>query len=156
MTSFLYFIKWSALALPFCPKPEKGKNYPCLGLWVEDLNSQNMCVNPFWWPAESVSRPDLWAGRVLGQIESQMQRMVLKGRQKVILQLEPESLGKLKMEVSLSEHGVTAKMTTDSAAAREIIFTHVHALKEVDAAAMAVAREPAQVVEILKYVMSAK
>ncbi|MCK0126753.1 YtoQ family protein [Gelidibacter sp. F2691] len=31
---------------------------------------------------------------------------------------------------------------------------HDHALKEVDAAALAVAREPAQVVEILKYVLS--
>ena len=31
---------------------------------------------------------------------------------------------------------------------------HDHALKEVDAAALAVAREPAQVVEILRYVLS--
>ncbi|SMR81974.1 YtoQ family protein [Aliiroseovarius halocynthiae] len=31
---------------------------------------------------------------------------------------------------------------------------HDHALKEVDAAALAVAREPAQVVEILKYVLT--
>ncbi len=31
---------------------------------------------------------------------------------------------------------------------------HAHALKEVDAAALAVAREPAQVVDILRYVLS--
>ena len=31
---------------------------------------------------------------------------------------------------------------------------HAHALKEVDAAALAVAREPAQVVEILRYVLT--
>ncbi|KIN62429.1 DUF2872 domain containing protein [Sulfitobacter noctilucicola] len=31
---------------------------------------------------------------------------------------------------------------------------HAHALKEVDAAALAVAREPAQVVQILKYVLT--
>jgi len=33
---------------------------------------------------------------------------------------------------------------------------HAHALKEVDAAALAVAQEPAQVVEILRYVLTAK
>lgn len=33
---------------------------------------------------------------------------------------------------------------------------HDHALKEVDAAALAVAREPAQVVEILRYVLTGK
>ena len=80
--------------------------------------------------SETVSRPEMSAERVLGQIEPQLQRMVLKGRDKLFLQLEPASLGKLKMEVSLSDQGVTAKMTTDSAAAREVIFTHIHALKE--------------------------
>ena len=33
---------------------------------------------------------------------------------------------------------------------------HAHALKEVDAAALAVAEEPRQVVEILRYVLTGK
>ena len=33
---------------------------------------------------------------------------------------------------------------------------HAHALKEVDAAALAVAQEPAQVVQILRYVLTGK
>lgn len=80
--------------------------------------------------SDGAVRPEISAGRLLEQIESRLQRMVLKGRETVLLQLEPESLGRLKMEVSLGDHGVTAKMTTESLAVRELIFNHVHTLKE--------------------------
>jgi hypothetical protein len=70
------------------------------------------------------------AEHVMGQIQSRFRMMVHNGREKITLQLEPEYLGKVKMDVSLHNHHLIAQMTTDSAATRELIASHVHTLRE--------------------------
>jgi len=67
---------------------------------------------------------------LLEQVQSQLHRMAIRGREKITLQLHPESLGKLKMHVSMQNQHLVVEMTTDSAMTREILSRHVHTLKE--------------------------
>ncbi|NOY52944.1 MAG: hypothetical protein GXP58_04905 [Deltaproteobacteria bacterium] len=66
---------------------------------------------------------------LLAQVQSQLHRMALRGREKITLHLHPDVLGKLKMNISLQNHHLVAEVTTDSSMTREILSSHVHTLK---------------------------
>ncbi len=66
---------------------------------------------------------------LLKQVQSQLHRMVLRGREQITLHLHPDVLGKLKMNLSLQNHHLVAEVTADSSMTREILTSHVHTLK---------------------------
>ena len=74
--------------------------------------------------AKEISKND-----ILAQINNKMQAKNINGQQKITLQLTPESLGKITIELSKGKDGLQAKMLTDNAQVRDMLEKNIDGLK---------------------------
>ena len=66
---------------------------------------------------------------ILAQISNKMQAKNINGQQRITLQLTPESLGKITIELSKGKDGLQAKMLTDNVQVRDMLEKNVDGLK---------------------------
>ena len=66
---------------------------------------------------------------ILAQINNKMQAKNINGQQRITLQLTPESLGKITIELSKGKDGLQAKMLTDNAQVRDMLEKNIDGLK---------------------------
>lgn len=66
---------------------------------------------------------------IMSQVSSKFEQLQQSGNNKVSIVLQPESLGKVSVEIMNSKDGIVAKMTTDSQQVKELFDKNVEALK---------------------------
>lgn len=66
---------------------------------------------------------------IMEQVNAKFNEMQQAGQNKVSIVLQPESLGKVSVEIMNSKDGIVAKMTTDSQQVKELFDKSVEALK---------------------------
>lgn len=74
--------------------------------------------------AKEISKND-----ILAQINNKMQAKNINGQQRITLQLTPESLGKITIELSKGKDGLQAKMLTDNVQVKDMLEKNVDGLK---------------------------
>ena len=74
--------------------------------------------------AKEISKND-----ILAQINNKMQAKNINGQQRITLQLTPESLGKITIELSKGKDGLQAKMLTDNVQVRDMLEKNIDGLK---------------------------
>lgn len=85
--------------------------------------------NPPFNPPELSARPQTPAPPVLGQIVERISYHLSRGEGRMELDLKPDSLGRLHVQITSDQRGIQAKFIAETAAVREVIETHMDRLR---------------------------
>ena len=95
----------------------------------QDLNAKLTQSNNLQMPQQSTA--DVPEINILEQIRAKMALNAQNGMQKITIGLTPESLGKLNIEISKGQNGISAQIIADNPQAKEILDKNLDGLKSV-------------------------
>lgn len=94
----------------------------------QELNAKLTQSNNLQMPQQSADVPEI---NILEQIRAKMALNAQNGMQKITIGLTPESLGKLNIEISKGQNGISAQIIADNPQAKEILDKNLDGLKSV-------------------------